>query len=199
MNTAKPDAAKTMYDQGAGRIDVGKAGAATVLASTGSIDYGVTQWPHDDDQPIAKTATFTNTGTAPVTLDLAADVRNKDGSPGPQGMFTFTPAQLTIPAGGQASATVTADTSVDAPDGLYSGVVTATGSGQTVRTLVGVDREVESHEVTLKLVNHDGAPAKQLLQPAAWMSTTPRSTGSMTRPARSRCGCRRASTSSPAR
>jgi subtilisin family serine protease len=156
MGTAKPTAGLSVFEQGAGRVDVAKAVTATVSASPASVSLGTQQWPHTDDQPAAKTLTYTNTGTEPLTLDLAADVTGPNGSRAPQGMFVLSPAQLTIPAGGQASTTFTSDTRVAAPDGQYGGAVTATGGGQTVRTPVAVNREIESYDVTLHFVNHNG-------------------------------------------
>ncbi|GAB1508809.1 S8 family serine peptidase [Actinophytocola sp. KF-1] len=151
MGTARPNGTLTAFAQGAGRVDVAAATTATVFARPASIDNGIAQWPHDDDQPIAKAVTYTNSGTAPLTLELAADV------PGaPPGMFTVEPARLTVPAGGQASATVTTDTRVEAPDRRYTGVVTATGGGQRVRTPIAVDREVESYPVTVDVRDFDG-------------------------------------------
>jgi hypothetical protein len=137
-------------------VDVAKATTSAVFASPASLDVGTVQWPHTDDQAIAKTVTYTNGGTEPVTLDLTLDVTGPSAVP--QGMFTLAPAQLTVPAGGQATATVTTDTRVEAADGVYSGTLTATGGGQSVRTPVAVTREVESYDVTVKFVDHNGAP-----------------------------------------
>ena len=152
MGTAKPGD-YTVFEQGAGRVDVARATTSTVSASPASINNGIAQWPHDDDQPIVKSLTYTNSGAEPVTLDLAFD-----GPDAPQGMFTLEPAQLTVPAGGQATATVTTDTKVDTADGVYSGVITATGGGQSVRTPVAVNRESERYNVTLKVIDQTGAP-----------------------------------------
>jgi subtilisin family serine protease len=160
MGAAKPTAGLSVFEQGAGRVDIAKGSKATVFASPASVNNGTVQWPHDDDQPVTKTLTYTNTGTEPLTLDLAAALTGPGGSGAPQGMFTFTPARLTVPAGGQASATVTTDTKVDAPDGQYSGVITATGGGQSVRTPIAVNREVESYTVTVKFLDHNGAPTE---------------------------------------
>ena len=156
--SAEPNGTSTVFEQGAGRVDVARADTATVVVSPGVLNNGIARWPHDDDQPIAKTLTYTNSGTEPVTLDLTADVTGPGGSPAPQGMFTIEPTRLTVPAGGQASATVTTDTKVDAADGEYGGIVTATGAGQTVRTPVQVNREVESYDVTVQLIDRNGAP-----------------------------------------
>jgi subtilisin family serine protease len=157
MGSAKPNG--SVLEQGAGRVDVAKASAATVFASLTSIDNGTVQWPHGDDEPIATTVTYTNTGAEPVTLDFTADVTGPDGSRAPQGMFTFTPDRLTVPAGGQATANVVTDTSVEAADGAYSGAITAAGGGQSVRTPITVTREAESYDMTVRFVNHDGAPS----------------------------------------
>jgi subtilisin family serine protease len=153
MGSAKPNG--SVFEQGAGRVDVARASTATVFASPGNLDFGKTLWPHDDDEPIAKTVTYTNTGGEPVTLDLSADVTGV-----PQGMFTFTPDRLTVPAGGQATATVTADTSMEAENRSYGGVITATGGGQSVRTVVGVYREAEAYDVTLTFLDHGGSPTE---------------------------------------
>jgi subtilisin family serine protease len=158
MGSAKPNAELSVFEQGAGRVDVAAATTATVFASPASLSNGTAQWPHDDDQPITKTLTYTNTGTEPVTLDLTADITGPDGSPAPQGMFTIETTQLTVPAGGQASTTVTTDTKIDTEDGLYSGVITATGGDREVRTPIAVNREVESYNVTLHFIDHDGKP-----------------------------------------
>jgi subtilisin family serine protease len=158
MGSAKPNDELTVFEQGAGRVDVAAATTSTVHASPASLSNGTVQWPHDDDQPITKTLTYTNTGTAPVTLDLAAHITGPGGTAPPQGMFAIEPPRLTVPAGGQASATVTTDTKVSAQDGIYSGVITATGGGREVRTPVAVNREVESYDVTLHFLDHDGKP-----------------------------------------
>ncbi|MFI9816785.1 S8 family peptidase [Saccharothrix variisporea] len=155
MGTAKPNG--SLVEQGAGRVDLGTAATSTVFADAGSFSLGSVQWPHHDDQPITKTITYTNTGTEPVTLDLAADVTGPQGTLAPQGMFTFSPARLTVPAGGTATTTATVDTRVEAPDGVYSGAITATGS-RTVRTVLTVTREVESYNVTVKALDHNGSP-----------------------------------------
>ena len=158
MGSAKPNDALTVFEQGAGRVDVAAATTATVYASPASVNNGTAQWPHDDDQPITKTLTYTNTGAEPVTLDLAAHITGPDGITPPQGMFAIEPARLTVPAGGEAGATVTTNTKVEAPDGMYSGVITATGGDRAVRTPIAVNREVESYNVKLNFLDHDGKP-----------------------------------------
>jgi subtilisin family serine protease len=160
MGSAKPNDTLTVFEQGAGRVDVADAVSASVFASPASISNGTVQWPHDDDQPVVNTLTYTNASAQPVTLDLAADVTGPDGSPAPQGMFTFSPARLTVPAGGQATATLTTDTTVDAAEGVFSGAIIAAGGGRSVRTPVAVNREAESYDVTIRAIGHDGSPTE---------------------------------------
>ncbi|MFD9701863.1 S8 family serine peptidase [Lentzea sp. NPDC059081] len=154
MGSAKPNPALTAFEQGAGRVDVAKAVSATVHASIGSINNGIVQWPHTDDVPIATAVTYFNTGTSPVTLNLAADLKGPDGKAAPAGMVTVAPATLTISSGGSAQATVTTNTKVDGADGIYSGVVTA----GDVRTPIAVTREVESYDLKATFLGTDGKP-----------------------------------------
>lgn len=163
MSSAKPGDGLTVFEQGAGRVDVAEATAASVSADQGSINFGLVSWPHTDDQPVARTVTYTNTGTEPVTLDLTHRINDQNGSATPPGMVTVQPARLTVPAGGAASATVTVDTRGDGPHGVLEGAVTATGAGQSVRTLVSMNNEIESYDVTLKAIDHSGTPTQRYL------------------------------------
>ncbi|MFJ9565236.1 S8 family serine peptidase [Streptomyces fuscichromogenes] len=139
------------FEEGTGRVDVARAIRQTVIADTPSLSFGLQQWPHTDDEPVDKTLSYRNTGTAPVTLDLTTATDAADG------MFTVSPARLTVPAGGTADTTVTADTRVGTKDGAFGATVTATAaSGESVRTTVGVVREAESYDLTLKAVGRNG-------------------------------------------
>ncbi|MFB6725038.1 S8 family serine peptidase [Kribbella sp. NPDC056345] len=154
MGTAKANPKLSVFEQGAGRVDVAAVVKSTVRASVGSISNGVVRWPHNDDKPISREVTYFNSGSAPVTLDLSAAVTGPDGKAAPAGMFTVSPASLTIPAGGQATATVTTNTAVPGVDGVYSGVVSA----GALRTPIAVTREVESYDVKLNYIGFDGKP-----------------------------------------
>jgi subtilisin family serine protease len=159
MAAAKPNPSLTAYQQGAGRVDVARAITQAVTTDPVSVSYGRPLWPHDDDEPVAKTVTYRNGGTADVTLDLAVTATGPEGEPAPAGLFTASATTLTVPAGGQAQVTVTADTRVGGPDGLYSGQLVATGGTTAVRTPLGVNKEVESYNVTVAMIDHDGNPA----------------------------------------
>ena len=104
MNSAKPNPSLTVYDQGAGRLDVGRAVSTNVSTDHGGLSLGTALWPHDDDKPIERKLTYRNAGSEPVTLDLSVT----EVKPAANGLFSVSPAKLTIPAGGTAEATVTA-------------------------------------------------------------------------------------------
>lgn len=151
MNSAKPNPSLTVYDQGAGRLDIGRAASAGVSTNHGSLSLGTAMWPHDDDQPITQKLTYRNNGTSDVTLDLSvADVK-----PAATGLFSVTPAKLTVPAGATADAVVTADTRTAVPDAVYGAVVLASDG---TRTPIGVVKEVESYDVKLTFLDLNGKP-----------------------------------------
>ncbi|WP_230686321.1 S8 family serine peptidase [Catellatospora vulcania] len=157
--TAKPNASASVFDQGAGRVDVAAAIARPVTAEPGSLGFGTQRWPHGDDEVLTRTVTYANSSSTPVMLDLAV-AATVGGVPAPAGSVAVTPARLTVPAGGSAQATVTVDTRVAGPDGLLTGALTATGAdGAPVRTPFAVDKEVESYDVTLSHLGRDGQPA----------------------------------------
>jgi subtilisin family serine protease len=156
--SAKPGAYSS-YQQGTGRVDVARALDEHVVTEQGPVDFGVQQWPHDDDKARTKRLTYRNLGTGPVTLDLSVDARAVDGKPAAEGLFTVSPQRITVPAGGEASAEVTADTRAGTADGSFGGSVTASSADGKVRvrSAVGVVREVESYDLTLKHIDEQGA------------------------------------------
>ncbi|MGZ3147383.1 S8 family peptidase [Lentzea chajnantorensis] len=148
--TARPAAGVSAFDQGAGRIDVAKAVEQVLTADVVALNLGRHEWPHADDEPETKPVTYTNPTDAPVTLDLRIDTT------APAGMFTLGATRVTVPAKGTAAVQVTGDTRVGGKDGTYTGVVVATSGSHTVRTLVGIDREVESYTLTVDLTDREG-------------------------------------------
>jgi hypothetical protein len=148
--TAKPTPGVSAFDQGAGRIDVAKAINQVLTADVVAVNLGLHEWPHGDDTPVTKPITYRNPTDADITLGLALNTS------APAGMFTLSATQVTVPAKGTASVQVTGDTRVGTKDAAYSGEVVATSGPHTVRTLVGVDREVESYVLTIDATGRDG-------------------------------------------
>ncbi|MGW1452808.1 S8 family serine peptidase [Micromonospora sp. NPDC002411] len=160
MASAKPHPEQTSFQQGAGRVDVARAITQRVVSDPVSVGFGQPAWPHDDDTPVTRTVDWRNDGPNPITLDLTLEVTGSEGQPAPAGLFTLAAAQVTVPAGGSAGTTVTADTRIGT-DGYWTGRIVAR-SGETVAvTPIAVNREVESYQVTVRHLDSTGAPATE--------------------------------------
>lgn len=157
--SATPTAGVSAFAQGTGRTDLVRALGQQLTSSPASVGFPTQAWPHSDDQPATRTVTYRNDGDKPLTLDLTVEAYGEDGKPAAEGMFEVSPKRLTVPAGGTATARVTADTGAGTADGAFGGAVTATdGAGTTVRTGIGVQREVESYDLTVKHLDLKGKP-----------------------------------------
>ncbi|MFD5825942.1 S8 family serine peptidase [Lentzea sp. NPDC060358] len=152
VGSAEPAKGLSVFAQGARRVDVTRAIAQTVHAEPASLSFGVQAWPHDDDEPIAEQVTYRNTGAEPVVLGLALE------GTAAQGAITVSPASLTVPAGGRATATVTADSRGTTRYGVHEGALVATGGGARVRTPVALTVEDETYRLDLATLDAQGAP-----------------------------------------
>ncbi|UWE10309.1 S8 family serine peptidase [Actinacidiphila bryophytorum] len=141
---------------GSGRLDAQAAVLGTVHASA-TAWAGFYPWPHTADAPATRTVTYTNDGAKDVTLDLTAAATDAAGADA-SAAFTLSAPQVTVPAGGTAQVTVTADPD-KAPYGVSDGQLTATaGDGTPVaRTLIGLDREEERYNLTITTADRTGA------------------------------------------
>ncbi|MFD4935274.1 S8 family serine peptidase [Streptomyces virginiae] len=153
MSTAKGlDGGYSPYEVGTGRVDVAAA-VRTTVRGTGSLFFGSYTWPHEpSDAAVTKDLTYTNTGSADVTLNLA----QTGGGP-----FTLGATRVTVPARGTVAVPVTGDPKAAAA-GRHVGFVTATdnATGQPVtRTSVALLKEEERYDLNIKLVGRDGKPA----------------------------------------
>ncbi|SFR29849.1 Serine protease, subtilisin family [Lentzea waywayandensis] len=159
MGSATPIDA-TIYQQGSGRLDVGRASRQTIIPSTGSLSLGFVRWPYN--QPtLTKQITYSNTGSTPVSLQLSMDVP----------AFRTNVDQVVVPANGEATVSVTFDHSA-AQIGVHGGrLVAKSGAGDTViQTPVGAYKEPESYDLTTRLIDQNGAaPADGLLANAMWV------------------------------
>jgi subtilisin family serine protease len=160
LTTSAEPGPYSSFQQGTGRVDVTRAMAQSVVADQARLDFGLQRWPHHDDERVTKELTYRNTGTRPVDLDLSVDARAVDGTSIPEGMFTVSPARLTVPAGGTATAEVTADTRLGTKDGSFGGSVAAVSADGSVRvrTAVGVERETEAYDLTVRHLDENGRP-----------------------------------------
>jgi len=156
IGTAQPSEALSIYEQGAGRVDVDRATRQAITAEPASVSAGAATFPHDDDPPITRTVRYHNAGAEPIALSLAASLSIR-GVAAPSGLVSLAPAAVTVPAGSTAEVIVTFDTRVDGPTGIYGGTLIASGAGGLrVVTPIGVEREVESHELTVRAIDRGG-------------------------------------------
>ncbi|MER5380213.1 S8 family serine peptidase [Streptomyces sp. NPDC002688] len=149
MSTSKQLDA-SVYQLGSGRVSVPDAIAAKVTA-TGSADLGFHGWPYEDNAPVVRTVTYTNSSDAAVELTLAAEGAG-------EGVATLADTTLTVPAHGSASTTVTGDGS-KAPVGNTSGRIVASVDGRPVaHTAFGLVKEEERYTLTVRVKDRDGDP-----------------------------------------
>ncbi len=176
MGSAVFNASYGTPDQGAGRVDIAAALGTSLLANASSLSLGIARWPHEDDEPTVRTVTYRNLGPA-TELVVELDVVAADGTRPPADMFTVTPSTLRLPEGGTAAVRVTANTTVAAPNGLYSGRLLATnGAGDDLAIPLALIREVESYDLTVRHLDRDGEPTDQ------WFATLVPHAGSLGSP-----------------
>lgn len=171
MGSADPNPSADTFAQGAGRLDVGRGYAQNVLADPPSLSLDRQPAPHSDDPVQTRTITYHNNGGTAVTLTLSITSHDPTGASAPAGMFSLGASSLTVPAGGQASVTLTADTRSVTTDGHYTGTVTASSANTVVQTPFGVDAVAAANTLTLNVVGRSGGA------PAAWNTLVFKSDG----------------------
>ena len=147
------------YAQGAGRLDIARAISHPGYTSPSVVSAGLMSWPHDDDEPVTRTVTYHNPTDEPVTYQLEVTSLGPDGNPAPEGIFSLSVDEVTVPAGGTATVDVTVNTRMDTPDGYYSAWLAATAAEATVTTPIAVHKEPETYSVTVNITDRSGAPA----------------------------------------
>ncbi|MFE2733504.1 S8 family serine peptidase [Streptomyces sp. NPDC059349] len=158
VSTSKATPDIPLSKGGSGRVDAKAAVLGSVHASATAWS-GFYSWPHTADQPSAKTITYTNTGATDVSLNLAAKATDVDGAPVAGKIFALSAPTVTVPAHGTAQVTVTGNPDA-APYGVTDGLVEATGTdGKAVaHTLLGINREAERYNLTIKATDRTGDP-----------------------------------------
>lgn len=117
--------------QGAGDLDANGAMNGPVAATPATLSFGIL---NSATLPIAKTVTLANVSSSSVSLTAAVSCCYVNGSAGgkPASTLAVTPASLSIAAG--ATGTITVTLSGSKPTASeYSGFITLTGSGTTMR------------------------------------------------------------------
>ncbi|RFC70297.1 S8 family serine peptidase [Streptomyces sp. AcE210] len=151
--TTAPRSDQSVYDVGAGVVDIPAALKESVVADTGAVDFG-----HLDvnDGTATRTVTLTNTGDTAVTLDLKGTLA-ATGSPQPDGLLKLSASTMELGPGESAPVTLTVD-ATGTPTGTYSGGLTATPAdgGQALRIPLLLDR---AQSVKVRILDREGKPA----------------------------------------
>ncbi|GAB3444443.1 hypothetical protein GCM10027436_32700 [Actinophytocola sediminis] len=140
-----------VYEVGTGRLDVDRATATPVVATAAVSAY--LPWPNVGSQE-RRTVTWTNSGDAPVTLALRAELVDEQGEGAPAGLVTLAEDSVTVPAGGSVSVEVLV-TGQDRT-GTYSGVLVASAGTVQTRTAISVYQQEQRHSFTPTLLDRNG-------------------------------------------
>ncbi|WP_433132396.1 S8 family serine peptidase [Micromonospora sp. CA-240977] len=154
VSTTKANPALTVFEQGAGRVDVARALGQRVYAS-GTADFGRLS---TGGATAERVVTYTNGTTAPQTLRLALELRNLDTRAAETDGVAPGSAEVTVPAGGSVAVPLRADPA-KLDRGLHSGWLVATGAdGVAVRTAVALTLSAPLHIVTVRALDMQGQP-----------------------------------------
>lgn len=153
VSTAKPTPTYNPYQGGNGRLDIAATCKATVFA-TSSAYSGYYGWPVASGKVVDREVTYTNTGDAPVVLDLTTQVADA-----PTGLFSLSTPTVTVPAQGTATVTLTAKVDAAPVDKQLSGqLIARKADGTQLSTVIGIGREGERYELTLNAKDRSGRP-----------------------------------------
>jgi subtilisin family serine protease len=152
VSTTKVTPEYTPYEGGSGRLDVAAAVKGTVFA-TGSVLGGYRDSTAPAGDKSEKEVTYTNTGDAPVTLDLALRVPAATA-----GAFSLSAPQVTVPAHGSSKVTLTTSFDLVKQDTTTSGQILATDASGTLlaHTVIGAYRQAPRHALTFNGKDRSG-------------------------------------------
>ncbi|BEL04039.1 S8 family serine peptidase [Actinoplanes sichuanensis] len=137
------------YEAGSGRLDIAATSSATIFASATAY-LGIHPLTDEPTGTTERPITYTNTGTATVELDLTLD--------GPD-LIELSATHVTVPAGGTATVTVSADLGSVTEKGRFTGdVVASTGGTRVADTVVGLSTEDQPRHLTITPTGRNGEP-----------------------------------------
>ncbi|MFC0507053.1 S8 family peptidase [Micromonospora costi] len=154
VSTAKNNPELTVFEQGAGRVDVARALSQRVYGSA-TADFGRLA---TGAAAAERTVTYTNGTGAAQTLRLALELRNLDSGAAETDGVSVGATEVTVPAGGSVAVPLRADPA-KLDRGPHGGWLVATGAdGVAVRTAVGLTLSGPIHTVTLRALDMAGEP-----------------------------------------
>ncbi|NIK55376.1 S8 family serine peptidase [Kribbella shirazensis] len=155
LTSTSQDAGHTVYEQGAGRLDLARAVRQQVTTTTVNLDYGAVS--PNVHPTLDRTVSYTNPTGEPVTLTLTPTLR-KVGGDDVSSALTTSAATVTVPAGGTAEITASVDAAA-LDNGSYTGSVVATSdTGTRITVPVGLVRKPPSRQITVRIMGRPGEP-----------------------------------------
>ena len=172
-STATPiDPGRSVYEQGAGRVDVDRATRQDVYVDAGTLQLGYFARPYRDLTTV-RTLTYRNESDAPVDLELDTELRAEQHDTAPADALTVRPATLHLRPGESRAVQVKLDARDAVPD-TYSGYVTATGAGVEVGTAVGFYKQDDMVDLTLHALDRRGEPGIATVRISPYKELDPR-------------------------
>ncbi|GAA3226755.1 S8 family peptidase [Nonomuraea helvata] len=149
-STARRNDGHNWFEQGSGLVDVARATAQSVFASS-VVDFRLL------GKPATRQVTYRNIGAAPVTLAVSLVTRGWSGKPAPDNAIKLGARSVTVPANGTATVSLTVAPSAG-PIGAYGGWVTATSGTSDVRLVTPFSYYTgpATHRLGVSLVNSYG-------------------------------------------
>ncbi len=152
MSTSKRTPRLEIYRGGSGRVDVAAAVSATLFSD--GVKFTAEHWPYAPGQRSEQKITYTNTGDAPVTLNLSVHAPTA-----PAGLFSLAADQVVVPAHGTSSLVVYANLDLLKDEAFLSGgtVIGADAQGVPLaHTVVAVNKEGQRVGLTINTKDRDG-------------------------------------------
>ncbi|MFE1841602.1 S8 family peptidase [Streptomyces sviceus] len=146
---------------GSGRVDAARAQAQLAYTVPAAVNLGAA--PYVDGAPykeVTREIAIHNDAADARTFTLTASITSSADDPLPDGAVRLSANEVTVPAGGSASVTITADPNVLTAETLYSGLVTAaaTDSSASVRVPVSLYVEPPLRTITVRGTATNGKP-----------------------------------------
>ncbi|WP_427887139.1 S8 family serine peptidase [Kribbella sp. GL6] len=132
MSSSKDDG-YSVFEQGAGRVDVARAVSQQVYGVTGGVDFGRILDTEEGD--VVRQLGYRNDGDSDVTLNLSSSLSS-----------VSVPGQVVVPAHSTANVDVTVHAG-QLRTGFSSGAVVATADGVQVRTAVAMNKARLTYQV----------------------------------------------------
>ncbi|WP_255421138.1 MULTISPECIES: S8 family serine peptidase [Micromonospora] len=138
-----------VFEVGAGLVDVPAALDQQVAADPAVVPTVQAAQPVAGAAPTTRRITYRNASDRTVQLQLKAETTGPDGSSAPSGLAVLAAAHVTVPAHGSATVDLTLAPALAAQAGVHSGVVTAVGAGQRIRTPYALTVKPTTRTLTL--------------------------------------------------